>query len=148
MSLDRRSTTLLAENEGRAYAELDDGRGKVRVWHLGNRIGVFESSGGIKGDHARFIVDFHRRNIECGPRPWFSFGNWSHLAAYTPEVRKTLTDWQLESRYDELHVSHDSRIVAMSIAVANSVLPTTIQVHPSEEILDDVLIALRKRLGL
>lgn len=148
MSGSRRVTTLLAENEGRDYAEHSDGRGKVRIWHLANRIGIFESSGGLDANHSVFIVDYFRRFIEPHPRPWFAFGNWSHLSAYTPDVRKGLTDWQIAKRYDELHVSHDSKMLSMSIAVANSVLPTTVQVHPTEEALDDVLIRLRQRQGI
>lgn len=148
MSRTRSNTTLLAEREGRDYAEFEDSHGKVRIWHLGNRIGIFESSGGIKGDHSRFVVDYFRRHIEPHPRPWFAFGNWSHLLAYTPEVRISLTEWQIQQRYDELHVSHDSRMLAMGISVANAALPTTIQVHPTEEHLDDVLVALRRRIGV
>lgn len=148
MTSQRPYTTLLAEHEGLDYAEHSDGRGKVRIWHLGHRISVFESSGGLQGEHSRFIIDWHQKHIETRPRPWFAFGNWSHLVAYTPEVRKSLTDWQLGAKYDELHVSHDSRMLAMSISVANAVLPTTIEVHPTEEKLDDVLVALRKRIGV
>lgn len=141
-------TTLLAEHEGRDYAEIDDGRGKIRFWHLANRICIFESSGNLQGDHVRFLIGKATTHIEAFPRPWLAFGNWSHLLAYTPEVRKLLTDWQVAKRYEELYVSHNSKMVAMSISVANSVLPTTIQVLPTEEHLDDVLIAVRKRLGI
>ncbi len=148
MTRQRTRTTLLAENEGLDYDEHADAHGMVRIWHVGHRIGVFESSGGIKGDHSRFIVDYFERHIEPHPRPWFAFGNWSHLLAYTPDVRKSLTDWQIARRYDELHVSHDSRMLAMGISVANAVLPTTIQVHSTEEKLDDVFVALRKRIGV
>lgn len=141
-------TTLLGENVGSDYAEFQDGLGKVRAWHFGHHIGVFESSGGIKGDHAKFVIEYFAKHIEAYPRPRLVFGNWANLQAYSPEVRKLLTDWQVREKYDELHVAHDSKMLAMSIAVANTVLNNTILVHPTEEALDDVLIACRKRLGL
>ena len=89
--------TLLAEHQGRDYGELDDGRGKVRIWHLGHRIAVFESSGSICEAHSDFIIAFHKKHIEGHPRPWFTFGNWMTLLAYTPEVRE-----QLRERITEL----------------------------------------------
>ncbi len=141
-------TTLLGEHVGRDHAQFEDGRGKVRLWHLGNRISVFESSGGINGEHAKFIVDYHARFIEKFPRPWYAFGNWMHLLGYTPDTRKILTEWQMKMSYDELHVAHDSRLLAMGIGVANAVLKNTVVVTSSEELLDDVMMGVRKRHGL
>jgi hypothetical protein len=141
-------TTLLGEHVGRDYAEFTDGRGTVRLWHFGNRIGVFESTGNLVGDHSRFIIEYFRKNIEAYERPWHAFGNWVALRAYTPEVRKSLTDWQVRSGYQELHVAHNSHLLAMSISVANAVLNNTVIVHQTEEQLDDVLNAVRKRHGL
>lgn len=140
--------TLLAEHQGRDYAELDDGRGKVRLWHLGHHIGIFESSGSICEAHSDFIIAFHKKQIEAYPRPWYTFGNWTELLAYTPEVRRALTDWQVAQKYDGLHVAHNSRLLAMSISLANAVLEKTVEVVPKEEQLDDVLIAVRKRIGV
>ena len=50
--------------------------------------------------------------------------------------------------YDELHVAHNSQLLSMSISMANSVLKATVQVYPTEEKLDDVLIGVRKRHGI
>ena len=140
--------TLLAEHQGRDYDELDDGRGKVRMWHLGHHIGVFESSGNICEAHSDFIIAYHQKHIEAFPRPWYTFGNWMTLLGYTPEVRRTLTEWQREAKYDGLHVAHNSRLLAMSIGVANAVLENTVEVVVEEELLDDVLVAVRKRIGV
>lgn len=140
--------TLLAEHQGRDYAELDDGRGKVRLWHLGHRIGIFESSGSLSEPHSEFVVAFHKRHIEAFPRPWFTFGNWMTLLAYTPEVRRVLTEWQQRARYDEAYVAHNSRLLAMSVNVANGMLDNIIHVVSDEEALDDKLVALRKRVGV
>lgn len=144
----RKATTLLGENQGSDYAEYEDGLGKVRLWHFGHRISVFESSGGLKMDHATFIMDYHAKHLDPYERPLLAFGNWVHLQAYSPEVRKSLTDWQVRVRYDELYVAHDSRVLAMSIAVANAILPTTIVVYPTEEKLDDVFVDARRRYGV
>jgi len=140
--------TLLAEHQGRDYDELDDGRGKVRLWHLGHRIAVFESSGSLCEVHSDFIVAFHKKHIEAFPRPWYTFGNWMTLLAYTPEVRRNLTEWQRLKRYDETYVAHNSRLLAMSVTLANGVLENTIHVMSDEEALDDKLIAVRKRAGV
>ena len=140
--------TLLAEHQGQAYEEYDDGRGKVRLWHLGNRIGVFESSGSIGQAHADLIIRFHGRHIERFPRPWFAFGNWMALRGYTPDVRRALTEWQRDAKYDEVHVAHDSRLLAMSVSLANGVLDNQVQVVTNEEALDDLLVALRQRVGV
>lgn len=140
--------TLLGENIGRDYEEITDGRGKVRLWHLGHRIGVFESTGAITVEHARFIVDYHTRHIEKFPRPWYTFGNWMGLLTYTPDTRKVLTDWQIKVQYEELHVAHASNLLAMGIGVANAVLKNTVNVLPSEEALDDVMLVVRKRHSL
>ena len=35
-------------------------------------------------------------------------------------VRRTLTEWQREAKYDGLHVAHNSRLLAMSINIANA----------------------------
>lgn len=142
------TTTLLGEHVGREYAELSEGLGKVRLWRLGHHIGVFECTGVTNKAHASFIIEYHRRCIEAFKRPFYSFGNWSSLKSYTPDVRHMLTDWQLEMAYDELHVSHNSQLLAMSIAVANAVLPTTIRVHATEELLDDALLVVRRRHGV
>ncbi|MCA9535914.1 MAG: hypothetical protein KC593_19645 [Myxococcales bacterium] len=140
--------TLLAEHQGQDYAEHDDGRGKVRLWHLGHRIGIFESSGNIGEDHSNFIIAFHRKHIEPHPRPWYTFGNWMTLEGYSPEVRRGLTEWQRVMKYDGLHVAHNSRLLAMSINIANAVLENTVEVVTNEEELDDVLVAVRKRIGV
>ena len=140
--------TLLAEHQGQDYDELDDGRGKVRLWHIGNHIGVFESSGSIVQAHSDFIVAFHARHIEAHPRPWFTFGNWMTLRAYTPDVRRGLTEWQQTQHYEEIYVAHNSRLLAMGVSLANGVLDNRIQVLTNEEALDDKLIAVRKRLGV
>ena len=140
--------TLLAEHQGRDYGELDDGRGKVRIWHLGHRIAVFESSGSICEAHSDFIIAFHKKHIEGHPRPWFTFGNWMTLLAYTPDVRRVLTEWQQRARYDETYVAHNSRLLAMSVNVANGMLDNIIHVVSDEEALDDKLVALRKRVGV
>lgn len=137
--------TLLSEHQGRDYDELDDGRGKVRIWHLQNRFCVFESSGSLHEQHAEFIVAYHARHIEAHPRPWFAFGNWMALKAYTPEVRRALTDWQVMQRYDGLYVAQDSRLLAMGLSVANGVLENTVKIVPNEEALDDILIEVRKQ---
>lgn len=140
--------TLLAEHQGRDYDELDDGRGKVRMWHLGHHIGIFESSGNLGDAHSDFIIAYHKKHIEAFPRPWYTFGNWMTLLGYTPEVRRTLTEWQRETKYDGLHVAHNSRLLAMSINVANAVLENTVEVVNNEELLDDVLLVVRKRIGV
>lgn len=140
--------TLLGENVGKDYAEYVEGHGKVRLWHLGNRIAVFESTGGLTGEHAKFIIDWHGRFIEKSPRPWYTFGNWMGLLSYTPDTRKLLTDWQVKTAYDELYVAHDSRLLAMGIGVANAVLRNVVVVVPTEEQLDDILVTIRKRHGL
>ncbi|MCA9575804.1 MAG: hypothetical protein R3B40_27870 [Polyangiales bacterium] len=139
--------TLLAEHQARDYDELDDGRGMVRLWHLGHRIGVFESSGSLHESHAAFIIQYHARHIEAYARPWYTFGNWMTLKAYTPDVRRLLTDWQASQRYDGIYVAHDSRLLAMSIGMANSVLDNSVKVVPNEEALDDILIEVRKQTG-
>lgn len=144
----RGTTTLLGENVAQDYAELARGHGKVRLWHLGQHVGVFECSGVTHDEHAAFIIAYHKRHIEAFSRPFYSFGNWSNLSGYTPDVRRMLTAWQVEMAYDELHVSHRSRMLAMSIAVANAVLPTTLQVHATEELLDDALALVRRRHGV
>lgn len=141
-------STLLAENVGQDYAELRDGLGSVRIWHLGHRIGIFECSGRTRAEHAQFVVDYHARFVETHERPYYSFGNWSNLQAYTSDVRVLLTEWQLKMAYEELHVSHDSPVLAISIAVANAVLPTKVVVVRTEELLDDQLAIVRKRHGL
>ena len=140
--------TLLAEHQGRDYGELDDGRGKVRLWHFGHRIAVLESSGSISEPHADFVVAFGKKHIEAFPRPWVVFGNWMTLLAYTPEVRRNLTEWQRQMRYDETYVAHNSRLLAMSVSLANGVLENTIHVLTDEEALDDVLISVRKRMSV
>lgn len=140
--------TLLAEHQGRDYVELDDGRGKVRLWHLGHHIGIFESSGSICEAHSDFIVAFHKKYIEAHPRPWYTFGNWTDLQAYTPDVRRGLTEWQRTMKHDGLHVAHNSRLLAMSINLANAVLEKTVEVVPTDELLDDVLVVVRKRIGV
>ena len=89
-----------------------------------------------------------RQYVEPLGRPFCTFGNWSELVAYTPDVRKMLTDWQLETPYDEVHVSHDSRLLAMGISMANAVLARKVQVHATAELLDDVFLAIKKRLGV
>lgn len=139
--------TLLAEHQARDYDELDDGRGVVRIWHLGHRIAVFESSGSLHDVHATFIVQYHARHIETHPRPWFTFGNWMTLQAYTPDVRRMMTEWQAQQRYEGLYVAHDSRLLAMGIGMANSVLDNSVKVVSNEEALDDILIEVRKRTG-
>lgn len=141
-------TTLLGENTGQDYEEFSDGLGKVRLWHFGHRISVFESSGGLVAAHASFIIDYHKRHIETHPRPYYVFGNWSMLRAYNHDVRRMLTEWQVQATYEELHVAHNSHLLAMSISMANSVLKSTVQVVPTEEALDDVFLAVRKRCGL
>lgn len=141
-------STLLAENVGRDYAEFTDGLGKVRLWHLGHRIGIFESTGGLTGEHGAFIVDYHKRMIETHERPYYAFGNWSGLRAYNSDTRKILTEWQLAQHYDELHVSHSSSLLAMGISMANAALRSTIQVHATEELLDDQLARVRRLHGL
>lgn len=148
VSAPRPFRTLLGENVGKDYAEFSDGRGKVRLWHLGHRVGVFESSGGINHEHAKFIIEWHGKHIEKFPRPWYTFGNWTNLLSYTPDTRKMLTDWQVKMAYDELHVAHDSRLLAMGIGVANAVLKNVVVVVPTEEQLDDVLLVVRKRHSL
>ena len=140
--------TLLAEHQGREYGELDDGRGKVRLWHFGHRIAVLESSGSISEPHADFVVAFGKKHIEAFPRPWVVFGNWMTLLAYTPEVRPNLTEWQRVTRYDESYVAHNSRLLAMSVSLANGVLDNSIKVLNDEEALDDVLISVRRRMGV
>jgi hypothetical protein len=145
---DRPFRTLLAEHQGQDYTEHDDGRGKVRMWHLGHHIGVFESSGNICEAHTDLVVAFHKQHIEAFPRPWYTFGNWSALLGYTPGVRRTLTEWQRDAKYDGLHVAHDSKLLAMSINVANSVLENTVAVVATEELLDDVLLKVRARIGV
>lgn len=140
--------TLLAEHQGQDYAELDDGRGKVRLWHLSHHIAVFESSGNLSVEHSDFIIAFHKKHIEPFPRPWYTFGNWMALMGYAPDVRRGLTEWQREAKYDGLHVAHNSRLLAMSINVANAVLENTVEVVPEEELLDDVLLEVRKRIGV
>ena len=142
--------TLLAENEGRDYDEYKGERGAVRLWHLGNRIGIFESSGGIDDAHARFIVRYFERHIESSRTPWYAFGNWMELRGYTPETRKVLTDWQTEqaASYAGLFVAHNSKLVGMSINFANAALKNQIRVYNDEERLDDQLIEVRARLRL
>ena len=140
--------TLLAENIGRGYQEYGDDKGKVRLWHLGNRIGIFESSGSISGEHAEFIVAFHKKNIEPFHRPWYTLGNWMDLIGYTPATRRVLTDWQVEMAYDGLHVAHNSKLLAMSLGIANALLKNTVEVVVSEEALDDVLLEIRARHDL
>lgn len=135
----------LGEDEGQDYAEYDDGVGKVRLWHIGGRIGIFESSGGINEEHARFIVDFHRRAIETNVRPFYAFGNWLDLRAYTAETRKTLTAWQREMAYEELHVAQNSKLLAMSVSMANAVLKTQVESHSSLLRLERALESVRRR---
>lgn len=139
--------TLLAEHQGHDYDEFDDGRGKVRLWQHARHFAVFESSGSISQPHAEFIIAYHARHIEAFPRPWFTFGNWMTLLAYTPDTRRILTEWQRVQRYDGLYVAHNSRLLAMGLSVANGVLENSVQIVPSEEALDDALIAVRKRAG-
>jgi hypothetical protein len=141
-------TTLLGEHVGRDYEELAEKHGKVRLWRHGHHIAVFESSGVTNKGHAELIIDYHKRHIEAFPRPFYSFGNWSHLQGYTPDVRRMLTDWQMEMAYDALHISHCSQLIAMSVAVANAVMPTIVQVHATEELLDDALLLVRRRHGV
>lgn len=140
--------TLLAENVGRGYQEYGDDRGKVRAWHLANRIGIFESSGAINDKHAQFIIAFHAKNIETFERPWYAFGNWMDLLGYTPDTRRMLTQWQVDQSYDELYVAHNSKLVAMSINIANTLLRNTVTVVNNEEALDDILIEVRARHGI
>lgn len=138
-------STLLGENLGLAHDEYADAHGKVRIWHLPWHAAVFESSGGIEATHAKFIVAYHRKYIEPFGRPYYTFGNWSNLVAYTPDVRKILTDWQTATPYDEVHVSHDSRLLSMGIAMANVVLPQKVQVHATPERLDTAFLAIQRR---
>ena len=140
--------TLLAEHQGKDYAEYEDGRGKVRLWHLGHQIGIFESSGNICEAHSDFIVAFHKRHIEAYPPPWYTFGNWTSLLGYSPDVRRNMTEWQRLMKYDGLHVAHNSRLLAMSINIANAVLENTVEVVTEEEQLDDVLVDVRARIGV
>jgi hypothetical protein len=140
--------TLLGEDVGRDYEEFGKKRGKVRMWRLGHHIGVFECIGVTHDEHAEFIIDYHKRFIEAFPRPFYSFANWTNLQGYSPDVRRMLTDWQVQMAYDELHVAHQSRLLAMSIAVANAVMPTVLQVHATEERLDDALLVVRRKWGV
>jgi hypothetical protein len=141
------TTTLLGENVGRDYAEHVERHGKVRFWRLGKHIAVFESSGNLNVEHAKFIIEQHKKHIESGPRPYYTFGNWSNLKGYSPEVRHLLTQWQVDVPYDEVHVAHNSQMLAMSISLANAVMSNTIKVHATEELLDDALLTIRKRHG-
>ena len=140
--------TLLGENEGSDYAEYVGKHGKVRAWHFGHQIGVFESSGSIEAAHVEFVVEYFKVHIERHPRPWHAFGNWMHLDTYTPDVRKVLTDWQVAQGYEELHVAADSVLLAMSINLANSLLKNTVQVVTSEERLDDIFVLARHRCSV
>ncbi|MFK8000075.1 MAG: hypothetical protein AB8H86_10775 [Polyangiales bacterium] len=140
--------SLLGENEGSDYAEHIGKNGKIRAWHFGHQIGVFESSGSIEGAHARFVVEYFGTHLETRPRPWHAFGNWMHLDAYTPEVRKILTDWQVAQGYAELHVAADSALLALSINLANSLLKNTVAVVTNEERLDDIFLRVRERCGV
>jgi len=63
-------------------------------------------------------------------------------------VRRVLTEWQQRARYDEAYVAHNSRLLAMSVSLANGVLENTIHVLTDEEALDDVLISVRKRMSV
>ena len=137
--------TLLAEHMGRNYAEFGDESGKVRLWHLGHCAAIFESTGSIHSEHADFIIEYHKKHIEGFERPWYTFGNWMKLDTYTPDTRRTLTNWQVEMSYDELYVAHNSRLLAMSINIANGLLKNTVVVVPNEEALDDVLLTIRAR---
>ncbi len=133
----------LGEAEGMGYEEFGDDVGKIRIWHLGGRIGIFESSGAINGEHAKFIVAYFKRHIESRSAPYFAFGNWLHLEAYTPDTRKILTEWQLGVTYDELHVAQTSKLLAMSVGMANAVLPRKVQTHATLEGLESALAKVR-----
>ncbi len=141
-------TTLLAESEGADYREHGDSRGKVRMWHLGRHIGVFQSMGAIGGPHAERVIEFFQDTIERHPRPWYAFGNWSELDAYTSAVRTSMTRWQQDAAYDGLFVSHRSRLVTMGVNIANAVLPQAIRMVDTEEALDDLLVDVRRRVGV
>lgn len=140
--------TLLGENEGSDYTEHSGKHGTVRAWHFGHQIGVFESTGSIEAAHAQFVVAYFGAHLEHSPRPWHAFGNWMRLDAYTPDVRKILTDWQVTQGYEELHVAADSSLLALSINLANSLLKNTIRVVTSEEVLDDIFLKVRQRCSL
>lgn len=118
------------------------------MWHLGGRIGIFESSGGINESHSHFIVRYFARHIDLHDAPRYAFGNWMELRGYTHDTRKVLMDWQKAMEYEGLFVAHNSKLLGMSINVANPALPTQIHVYSDVERLDDKLIEVRQSLGI
>ncbi|MBK7775119.1 MAG: hypothetical protein IPI43_13495, partial [Sandaracinaceae bacterium] len=67
----------------------------MRLWHLGTT----SASSSRRAPSARptptFIVAFHKKYIEAHPRHGGTRpGNWTDLQAYTPDVRRGLTEWQ------------------------------------------------------
>ena len=73
---------------------------------------------------------------------------WSpdKVDAYVTAPKKLVPGGKM--KYDGLHVAHNSRLLAMSINLANAVLEKTVEVVPTEEQLDDVLVKVRKTIGV
>lgn len=115
-------------------------RGELTIWQPSDTVVVFELGGHIGRAFVEPIIERVQGLVDAGGRPTV-FDNLERAVSYDGDVRLEITRFAARTAADvaATHVLVRSKLIAMTVAVANLALRQALTVHSSRSGFDEAL---------